>query len=75
MMIIAQYVWSRHYKNGWSWADGVNKSGWSIGQTGMLQSHLVCEHFSFKLFCIRIFQNDGEETAYKFYSSSSDNQS
>lgn len=23
------YIWSRHYINGWSWVDGLDKTSWS----------------------------------------------
>ena len=37
---ISGYVWSRHYTNGWSWADELDKSGWDSGQIGQFLSYL-----------------------------------
>lgn len=37
------YVWSRHYINGWSWVDALDKTGWNIGQMGQF---LVCLPFT-----------------------------
>jgi len=31
---IHSYVWSRHYKKGWSWVDEMNKSVWTPAQIG-----------------------------------------
>lgn len=37
---ISGYIWSRHHTNGWSWADKLDKSGWSIEQIGQFLIHL-----------------------------------
>lgn len=34
------FVWSRHYVNGWSWADGLDKSSWTHKQVGYFLSFL-----------------------------------
>ena len=34
------YVWSRHYKHGWAWVDGLDKSGWSVSQVAQFLSYL-----------------------------------
>lgn len=37
---MSRYVWSRHYTNDWSWADELDKSGWSAEQVGQFLSCL-----------------------------------
>ena len=37
---IGGYVWSRHLSQGWDWADGLNKSQWSIKQISEFLSYL-----------------------------------
>lgn len=34
------YVCSRQYKNGWAWADGLDRSSWSAPQVGQFLSYL-----------------------------------
>ena len=34
------YIWSRRYKNGWEWVDGLDRSGWSNDQMGQFLSRL-----------------------------------
>jgi hypothetical protein len=34
------YVWSRQYKNGWAWADGLNREGWSVTQIGQFLCYM-----------------------------------
>ena len=34
------YVWVRRYKNGWEWADKLDRSGWTDAQTGCFLSWL-----------------------------------
>ena len=34
------YIWSRRYKNGWEWVDGLDRSGWSTDQMGQFLSCL-----------------------------------
>lgn len=40
---IAGYIWSHHYKDGWNWADDINKSNWDSLQ---ISNFLKC--FPFK---------------------------
>lgn len=37
---ISGYVWSRHYINGWSWADDLDKADWSAEQIALFLSYL-----------------------------------
>jgi hypothetical protein len=39
-IFIGGYVWSRHYINGWSWDDEIDKAGWSAGQISQFLSYL-----------------------------------
>jgi hypothetical protein len=34
------YVFSRQYRNSWTWVDGLDKSGWSISQVAQFLSYL-----------------------------------
>lgn len=37
---ISGYIWSRHYTNGWSWADELDKSHWDSIQVAQFLSYL-----------------------------------
>ena len=39
-LFIGGYVWGRHYANEWSWADELDKMGWSTSQIGQFLSYL-----------------------------------
>ena len=34
------YVWSRRYRNGWEWVDGLDRSSWSVSQARQFLSYL-----------------------------------
>ncbi|WP_447969321.1 hypothetical protein [Nitrospira sp. M1] len=38
--LAGSYVWSRQYKHGWVWVDGLDKSGWTTTQIGQFLSNL-----------------------------------
>lgn len=39
-MFLNGYIWSRHYNNGWSWVDKLDKTEWSTEQIGLFLSVL-----------------------------------
>lgn len=39
-LFVQGYVWVRRVENGWEWADGLDKSSWSVAQIGQFLSWL-----------------------------------
>lgn len=44
LSFITAYIGSRHFKNGWSWVDGLDKSSWNTQQLSQYFSQLPFEH-------------------------------
>lgn len=40
IQFIAGYVWSNYYKNGWSWVDSIDITGWTVFQTSQFLMYL-----------------------------------
>lgn len=40
LVLVSSFIWRRHYINGWTWCDGIDKESWSDKQVGVFLTFL-----------------------------------
>lgn len=59
-LFISGYVWSRHYTNGWSWADELDKTRWDNEPVGQFLSYLPFAHETWV--CVETWLGDKQDS-------------